>query len=72
MTVHELTHDRARESEEQHRARAAARPVMLANPAALGLAGFATQGRSRNTSVAPSPRSTPQNAADEHERPGAI
>ena len=41
MTVHELTQDRARESEEQHRASAAASPVILANPAALGLAGFA-------------------------------
>jgi succinate-acetate transporter protein len=41
MTVHELTDDRAPESVEQHRARAAASPAVLANPAALGLAGFA-------------------------------
>ena len=41
MTVRELTNDRARETEQQHRAGAAASPVMLANPAALGLAGFA-------------------------------
>ncbi len=39
MTVHELTQDRARESEEQQRARAAAGPVMLANPAALAWRG---------------------------------
>jgi uncharacterized protein len=47
MTVREFTEDRARESEEHHRARAATStraatsPAMLANPAALGLAGFA-------------------------------
>ena len=41
MTVRELTDDRARESVEQHRARAVAGPAVLANPAALGLAGFA-------------------------------
>jgi len=41
MTVHELTDDRAPESVEQHRARATASPAVLANPAALGLAGFA-------------------------------
>ena len=41
MTVHELTDDRAPESVEQHRARAAVSPAVLANPAALGLAGFA-------------------------------
>ena len=41
MTVHELTDDRAPESVEQHRVRATASPAVLANPAALGLAGFA-------------------------------
>jgi succinate-acetate transporter protein len=41
MTVHELTDDRAPESVEQHRARTTASPAVLANPAALGLAGFA-------------------------------
>jgi uncharacterized protein len=40
MTAHELTDNRARESSEQHGARVTASPATLANPAALGLAGF--------------------------------
>jgi uncharacterized protein len=43
MTVRDLTDNRARGplADEQHRARPAANPAVLANPTALGLAGFA-------------------------------
>jgi uncharacterized protein len=40
MTVRDLSDNRARESSEQHGATLAAGPAALANPAALGLAGF--------------------------------